>query len=90
VEEAAWFIACEAVTNAVKHAAASTVRLSAVRDGARLHLSVEDDGVGGADTAGHGIRGITDRAEAVGGSLAVNSFPGQGTVVSAELPCASR
>lgn len=90
VEEAAWFISCEAIANAVKHASASTIRLSATRDNGCLVLSIADDGSGGADPAGRGIKGIADRAEAVGGNLAVNSFPGRGTVVKAELPCGSQ
>ena len=89
LEEAAWFIACEAVANAVKHAAASSVEIKAVRDNAQLHLSIEDNGVGGADSSGHGIRGLADRAEAAGGSLRVYPRPGGGTVVRAELPCVS-
>jgi signal transduction histidine kinase len=89
VEEAAWFIACEAVANAVKHAGASKVRLAAVREDGRLLLSVQDDGAGGADPEGRGIRGITDRAEAVGGRLSVHSCAETGTLVKAELPCAS-
>jgi signal transduction histidine kinase len=87
LEEAAWFIACEAVANAVKHAEASSVRLSAVRNNGRLLLSIADDGAGGANPGGRGLRGISDRAEAIGGKLSVESKPGHGTVVKAELPC---
>jgi signal transduction histidine kinase len=88
VEETAWFIACEAVANAVKHAAPGAVAISAGRANGRLHLVIEDDGIGGADPAGRGLRGIADRAEAAGGTLTVHPRDGHGTVVIAELPCA--
>lgn len=88
VESAAWFIACEAVTNAVKHAVPSRVAITASREDSKLVLTVRDDGVGGADPGGHGLRGIADRAEAAGGRMTIHSDPGQGTPVRAELPCA--
>jgi signal transduction histidine kinase len=87
-EEAAWFIACEAVTNAVKHAVSTTVEIRACEENGRLLLVIEDDGIGGADPAGRGLRGIADRAEAAGGRLRVEARPGGGTIVAAELPCA--
>jgi signal transduction histidine kinase len=89
VEEAAWFIACEAVANAVKHAAPRSLAIRASRANGHLQLIVEDDGSGGADPAGHGLRGIADRAEAAGGRLIVSERPGGGTRVMAELPCGS-
>jgi signal transduction histidine kinase len=89
VEETAWFIACEAVANAVKHAASHSVAISACRTDDRLRLVIEDDGIGGADPAGSGLRGIADRAEVAGGTLTVRPRGGRGTVVIAELPCAS-
>jgi len=89
VEETAWFIACEAVANAVKHAAPLSVAISACRMDGRLQLVIEDDGIGGADPSGSGLRGIADRAEAVGGRLTVQQRGGHGTIVVAELPCAS-
>ena len=87
-EEAAWFIACEAVTNAVKHAVSTMVEIRACEKDGCLLLVIEDDGIGGADPAGHGLRGIADRAEAAGGRLRVEARPGGGTIVAAELPCA--
>jgi signal transduction histidine kinase len=87
-EEAAWFIACEAVTNAVKHAVPTMVEIRACEENGRLVLVIEDDGIGGADPAGRGLRGIADRAEAAGGRLRVEARPGGGTIVVAELPCA--
>jgi signal transduction histidine kinase len=56
------------------------------RDGC-LHLSIRDDGVGGADPAGgSGLIGLRDRAEALGGSLEVSSPPGEGTLILVQLP----
>jgi signal transduction histidine kinase len=89
VEETAWFIACEAVANAVKHAAPHSVAISTCRMDGHLRLVIEDDGIGGADPAGSGLRGIADRAEAAGGTLTVRPHGEHGTVVIADLPCAS-
>lgn len=89
VEETAWFIACEAVANAVKHASPHSVAISTCRENGRLRLTVEDDGIGGADPAGSGLRGIADRAGAAGGTLTVLQRGEHGTVIIAELPCAS-
>jgi signal transduction histidine kinase len=89
IEEAAWFIACESVANAVKHAHPSAIDICArVQDG-QLTLTVTDDGSGGANPAGRGLRGIADRADAAGGRLVVCDRPGGGTTVVAELPCVS-
>jgi signal transduction histidine kinase len=89
IEETAWFIACEAIANAVKHAAPHSVAISTCRMDGRLRLVIEDDGIGGADPAGSGLRGIADRAEVAGGTLTVRPRGGRGTVVIAELPCRS-
>ncbi|MGD9934418.1 MAG: sensor histidine kinase [Dehalococcoidia bacterium] len=88
IEAAAWFIACESVANAIKHARATRIEVEAVANGDHLRLVVRDDGVGGAMLTGRGLRGIADRAEAVGGHLLLESRPGA-TVVSVELPCGS-
>jgi signal transduction histidine kinase len=87
IEVAAYFVASEALANATKHAQASGVEVSlALHDGGLL-LSIRDDGVGGADPArGSGLVGLTDRVEALGGSLHVQSRPGDGTQITAELP----
>lgn len=87
-EETAWFIVCEAVANAVKHANPASIAISALRRNGSLKLRIADDGPGGADPLGNGLRGIADRAEAAGGWLRVESG-GQGTAVEAELPCVS-
>jgi signal transduction histidine kinase len=87
VEIAAYYVASEALANAMKHAQASSVEISlAARDGSLL-LSVRDDGVGGADPArGSGLAGLADRVEALGGSIRVRSAAGAGTHITVNLP----
>jgi signal transduction histidine kinase len=88
VEAAAYFICAESLTNVVKHAEASRVQIGITQHYARLTVEVADDGVGGADPSrGSGLRGLRDRIEAVGGSLVVESPPGGGTRMLAQLPC---
>ncbi len=89
VEEALWFVACEAVANTVKHARAHSLHLTVSSGGDTVRLVCRDDGVGGAQEGGSGLRGIADRAEAVGGSLGVHSVPGRGTTIEAVVPCGS-
>ncbi|HEX9598702.1 MAG TPA: histidine kinase [Gaiellaceae bacterium] len=90
VEAAAYFVVCEAVTNAVKHASPSRVRVEAMLADGGLRLLVADDGVGGANTArGTGLVGLADRVEAQGGTLVIQSPPGGGTRIEAEFPCES-
>jgi len=90
VETAAYFIACEGLTNATKHAHASTVTLSAQRRNGSLVVCVADDGVGGAAPAeGSGLSGLMDRVGAHGGTLRIESERGSGTRLIAELPCGS-
>jgi signal transduction histidine kinase len=87
VEVAAYYVASEALANAMKHAQASCIEMSlAARDGSLL-LSVRDDGVGGADPArGSGLAGLTDRVEALGGSIQLHSTAGAGTHITVDLP----
>jgi signal transduction histidine kinase len=93
VELAAFRIVQEAITNVVRHAGArrADVRLGYGPD--RLVVEVEDDGGGGAAAAGlgggNGIRGMRERATALGGVLAVEAAPSGGLVVRAELPLGS-
>jgi signal transduction histidine kinase len=87
IEAAAYFVCSEALANAAKHAQADAAQVEAVSDTKRLRLSVSDDGVGGADAEGTGLRGLADRVEALGGRLLVDSPPGGGTRVLAEIPC---
>ena len=90
VEAAAYFVVCEAVTNAVKHASPSHVRVEALVVRGVLRLVVVDDGIGGATVAsGTGLSGLTDRVEAQGGTLLIHSSPGAGTRLEAEIPCGS-
>jgi signal transduction histidine kinase len=88
LEAAAYFIACEGLTNAVKHANATRIVLSAGRESGRLVVSVADDGVGGATpTPGSGLSGLSDRVAAHGGTLRIESDQGAGTTLTADLPC---
>jgi signal transduction histidine kinase len=87
IEVAAYFVASEALANAAKHSEASRIEVSLEQRDGGLFLSVRDDGVGGADAArGSGIVGLTDRVDALGGSIRVCSRPGEGTQIAVELP----
>jgi signal transduction histidine kinase len=89
IEATAYFVACEALTNVVKHSGASSAAIGARRDNGTLVLEVSDDGAGGAALdGGSGLRGLTDRVEAIGGVLRVQSSS-SGTVVQGVIPCAS-
>ena len=87
IEIAAYYVASEALANAMKHAQASVVEMSlATRDGSLL-LSIRDDGIGGADPArGSGLAGLADRVEALGGSIHVYSAAAAGTHITVGLP----
>ena len=90
LEAAAYFVASEGLTNAVKHARASRVAVSAARANGSLVVSITDDGVGGAAPArGSGLAGLADRVHAQGGRLRLESAPGMGTSLTVELPCGS-
>jgi signal transduction histidine kinase len=88
VETAAYFVACEGITNAVKHADAASIDLVAARVDGAFVVSVVDDGVGGA-RLGSGLAGLQDRVAAHGGTLHLDSRPGAGTRLEAVLPCGS-
>ena len=87
VEVAAYYIVSEALTNTAKHAHASVVSVAVdVRHGV-LELSIRDDGSGGADPArGSGLIGLTDRVDALGGTIEVSSPVGPGTSLHVRLP----
>ena len=92
VEISAYYLIAEALTNTVKHAHASTVRITVETDttDAVLRLRVQDDGVGGADlTRGTGLLGLKDRVEALGGRIHLDSPPGAGTDLHAHIPLAA-
>lgn len=89
VESAAYFFASEALANAAKHSHAGQVQVHASSDGNTLTLEIADDGIGGAAPGGgSGLRGLTDRVEALGGRMTVSSPPGRGTILRADIPCA--
>jgi len=87
VEVAAYYVASEALANAMKHAQASRIEMSLATSDGSLLLSVRDDGIGGADPArGSGLAGLTDRVEALGGSIRLDSAAGAGTHLTVDLP----
>jgi signal transduction histidine kinase len=89
LEAAAYFVVAESLTNAVKHAEATELRVRMRTDAGELQVEISDDGRGGADPTtsnGTGLRGLADRVEALGGRLEVESPPGTGTTVRASLP----
>jgi signal transduction histidine kinase len=85
IENATHFICAEALTNAAKHARAQQVAVRVFQAADTLHIEVSDDGVGGADPSGSGLRGLADRVAALGGTLQVISPPGRGTTVRARI-----
>jgi PAS domain S-box-containing protein len=88
VEAAAYYVVSEALANVVKYAEASAVAVRVARDNGRAVVEVADDGVGGANPeSGSGLRGLADRVEALDGLLEVESRPGGGTRIRAEIPC---
>ncbi|MCU1670239.1 MAG: two-component sensor histidine kinase [Blastococcus sp.] len=87
IEVAAYYVVSELLTNAVKHARASVLHVAVEEVTGTLHLSIRDDGIGGADPArGSGLVGLRDRCEALGGTIAVESPVGAGTEVLVCLP----
>jgi len=87
VAVAAYFVCAEALANVAKHAAAAHVAVAVTSSESRVQVEIEDDGVGGADLAhGSGLRGLADRVETLGGTLQVESTPGHGTRLAAEIP----
>jgi signal transduction histidine kinase len=88
VEAAAYYVVSEALTNAAKHAHASVAHVDLEAEDAIVHLSVRDDGVGGAAPGqGSGLVGLKDRVEALGGTIEIASPAGCGTTLVAEIPC---
>jgi PAS domain S-box-containing protein len=86
IEASAYFVAAEALTNVVKHSNATRAEVRASVEDGMLRVEVRDDGIGGADPAGHGLVGMGDRVSVLGGRLEINSAPGGGTLVAATLP----
>ena len=87
VEVSAYYVIAEALTNAAKHSRASAVSVEVEAAGEVLRVAVRDDGAGGADLArGTGLVGLKDRVQALGGRIFLDSRPGAGTSLQAELP----
>lgn len=87
VDVAAYYLVAEALTNANKHASAAHVAVHAQVRGEVLRLTVSDDGVGGATASPRsGLQGLADRIGALGGSFTIDSPPGSGTTVTADIP----
>jgi signal transduction histidine kinase len=87
VESAAYYVVSEALTNAAKHAHASVVNVELDTRDTILQLAIRDDGIGGADLSrGSGLVGLSDRIEALGGTLQVTSPVGTGTTLQIEVP----
>jgi signal transduction histidine kinase len=87
IEVAAYYVVAEALTNAAKYAQASEVKVCAEAKDATLYLSIQDDGIGGADSRkGSGLVGLKDRVEALGGHLQIASPTGSGTSLHVTIP----
>jgi PAS domain S-box-containing protein len=87
LEAAIYYVVAEALTNVAKYARARVASVRVVHEDGRVVAEIEDDGVGGADASGgSGLRGLGDRVEALGGTLAVESPRGGGTTIRAEIP----
>jgi signal transduction histidine kinase len=85
-----YYVASEAIANAVKHADATRIDVRIARCDGHVEVRISDDGRGGASvTAGSGLAGLGDRLSAIGGALALESQNGRGTIVEAVVPCAS-
>lgn len=87
IQATAFFVISEALNNVVKHAQAKQVVVRGCEQDGRLVVEIADDGIGGADPESHGLRGMRDRVNALGGELDLHSPAGQGTRIILELPC---
>jgi signal transduction histidine kinase len=86
IEAAGYFVCSEALTNIARHAGASQAWIRISQHDGSLQIEIEDDGVGGARVGGgSGLRGLADRVAALGGTLSVESSPGSGTRLTAQL-----
>jgi signal transduction histidine kinase len=88
IETVLYFVACEAITNATKHARATLITIEIEARDTRIEMRVRDDGIGGADPHGSGLQGLLRRVTALDGTFDVHSPAGGPTTVRAELPCA--
>ncbi len=88
VEATLYFVAAEALTNAARYSDAPSVRVAVGHVDQLASVEIVDEGRGGADPSGQGLRGLADRVEAAGGHLSIISVAGEGTQIRAEVPCA--
>jgi signal transduction histidine kinase len=87
VEVAAYYVVSETLANTAKHAQASQAKVSAETKPGVLELTIQDDGIGGADLErGSGLIGLADRVDAFGGKIKITSPAGSGTLVHVQLP----
>jgi signal transduction histidine kinase len=89
IEATAYFVVAEALTNVAKHARAGRAEVTARVEHDTLQVRVRDDGVGGARPEGSGLAGLGDRLAALNGHFQVESPPGAGTLVAADIPLAA-
>jgi signal transduction histidine kinase len=88
VEAAIYYLVAEAITNVAKYAQATSASVAVERSNGFATVVVRDDGIGGAEPVpGSGLVGLADRVEALGGRLHIESPPGRGTQLTAEIPC---
>jgi signal transduction histidine kinase len=90
VEATAYFVACEALTNVVKHAKADSAMVTVRIDKSRLDMEIADNGIGGVtpgSPGGRGLDNIYDRVGALDGEMTIDSLPGQGTRLVVRIPC---
>jgi signal transduction histidine kinase len=86
-EVTAYFVVAEGLANVAKHARATGATVRVTQNGGGIRVEVADDGAGGVCTeTGSGLRGLADRVAAIGGTLSIDSAPGRGTRLLAELP----
>ncbi len=85
-ETTLFYVCSEALANAIKHAGAHRIDIVLVEEGDLIALKISDDGRGGADPSGTGLKGLADRVASRGGRLRVDSPPGAGTTVTTTLP----
>ena len=90
IESAVYFVCAEGLTNVAKHSAADQAWVSVQVDAGDVVARVEDDGVGGADSRGLGLRGLADRVEALGGNLWTDHAAPRGTVLEARIPAGAQ
>ena len=86
VARALYYTACEAITNACKHAKATTVVITGTHTESAVSIAIRDNGLGGAQPSGAGLRGVAERLAAVGGQLHITSTAA-GTCVTGQVPC---